>query len=300
MTPGRLILGLVLVIGGLAALGANLGLFTWADAAQLIRLWPLFLIVAGLNMLLGGRRRTLAVGLSLLILIAGVGFLAVAHDAQWGPFTRAERESTAIEGAPTESFTGGHLIVEAGSLDLDLHGIDSGNMASGEFASHRNPQVSEYTEGGNYRLKVSQTGGTIWLPFRLGELRGDSLTLGLAQEVPWTIDMNLGAADVELDLQEVTLAGLTLNSGASSVNLTVGPTVEDGARVAVKGGAGSYRISLPREADLLVTTDTALTSNKIDPALEKNESGGYSHDGGGPSLHVNIAAGVSSVQVSLY
>src|SRR5680860_721953 len=300
VTPGRLIFGLILVIGGLSALGANLGFFTWADAAQLVRLWPLFLIVAGVNMLLGRRRQTTAVVISLLILVAGVGFLAIAHDTEWGPFAQAARQSQMIEGPDTEPFVGGTLLLDAGALDLSVRGTDSPYMAIGDFQSHRTPLISEYTESHEYHLKITQKDNPVWLPIGLGELRGDSLSLSLSRDVRWSIDMNLGAADAKLDLRDLTLADLTLDSGASKVDLTLGPHVAEGAEVVVKGGAGSYQISLPKELDLSVRIDTALTSKNMDPALEDQGSGEYTHDGGGPPLRVRISAGVSSVRVNLY
>src|SRR5680860_683977 len=185
-------------------------------------------------------------------------------------------------------------------FDLSVRGTDSPYMAIGEFQSHRTPLISEYTESHEYHLKITQKDNPVWLPIGLGELRGDSLSLSLSRDVRWSIDMNLGAADAKLDLRDLTLADLTLDSGASKVDLTLGPHVAEGAEVVVKGGAGSYQISLPKELDLSVRIDTALTSKNMDPALEDQGSGEYTHDGGGPPLRVRISAGVSSVRVNLY
>lgn len=83
--------------------------------------------------------------------------------------------------------------------------------------------------------------------------------------------MNTGAADANLDLTDLTLKELTVDAGASSLDLTVGPSVADGmARVVIKGGAGSYTLRLPRDLDITLTTDTGLSSTDVDNDFQKN------------------------------
>jgi hypothetical protein len=136
--------------------------------------------------------------------------------------------------------------------------------------------------------------------------RKESLDLTLAQgapgpgaELPWDLRLDTGASSSTIDLTGVVLRSLNINSGAASVDVTVGPTIVDNATVVIKGGAGSYDLKLPDSLDIRVQAKTGLSSNTFADGFAK-QGDTYVHDGGGKSLAVTIEAGVSSVDVSLY
>jgi hypothetical protein len=186
--------------------------------------------------------------------------------------------------------------IDVGAARLDIGSQPGSAAATGTFEARRDPQVTHDVSNGTYTLEVRQKNAVSIFPFDFGK---DRLILDLAEGVPWTIDLNTGAADANLDLTGLTLRELSVDAGASSLDLTVGPDVAENARVVIGGGVGSYRLRLPRNLDISLTTDTGLSSTDVDSGFRK-DGDVYRHTGTGERLSVDINAGVSSINVELY
>jgi hypothetical protein len=160
-------------------------------------------------------------------------------------------------------------------------------------------EISDTGPRGDYEVEFSQKTSSYVFPF-LGGDDGQSADIRLASGVPWDIDLDIGAADANIDLSEVSLASLQIDAGASSIDIRVGEEVEDGAEVSIDGGAGSFNISVPESLTVTVRTDTGLSSNDLDDRFEETEDDVYMYDGGGPEVTIQLRAGVSSLNVDLY
>ncbi len=296
MTPGRLIPGAILVILGGLFLAANFGYLDWGVVASIWQLWPLILVLVGIQLFFGNRQQWLAAVLVVLVLAGGAA-LIVLGEARVPWAYGGSLETTAIEGPSTAGITEATAYVDVGAARIDVGSQAAGVTSRGSFESRRrDPEVRHDVTGGTYSLDVRQKSGTMIFP---NSLRGDRLDLRLAEGIPWKIELDSGAADANLDLTGITLRELLIDAGASSVNLTVGRDVEDGARVVIAGGAGSYTIRLPRGLDIDLTTDAGVSSVSVDEGFERSGDT-YRYRGGGNSLQVELSAGVSSISVSLY
>lgn len=302
MSIGRLLVGLVLVVFGLSVLFANLGWTEWSFVFALLNLWPLLLIIVGLYLLLGSTRPTLAMILTVLLVLGGVGLAWAERDSARGFFKGPGAVSTnEISGPPAERFEKGNLGVDAGALELNIAGESTGSTARGEFRSRFDPVVASFTHGDTYELKIGQkAGSTVSLPFGWGE-ENERLDLSLDPNLAWTVDVDVGAADVDIDLEEVLLDRLTLDAGASSTNITIGPrVVEEGATVELDGGAASFTIYLPRSLDITVRNESGLSSDTLDSDFDEVDDDTYFYGGGGSTLSVTVRSGLSSTDVELY
>lgn len=146
---------------------------------------------------------------------------------------------------------------------------------------------------------VRQTGAVAGLPFIGGSGSGrERLDLGLAPDVPWSLDLKAGASRTTLDLAEVLVRDLTLDAGASSVTVVIGRTTED-ARIEIKGGAGSYDLTLPKDRRVELELISSISSRHVASGFRKTGDQTYVHDGPGQALQVRVDASVSSVRVDL-
>lgn len=295
MTPGRLIPGAILIILGGLFLAANFGYLDWGVAASLWQLWPLILILVGIQLFFGNRQQWLAALLIVVVLAGGAALLVLGENRVPWAFGGALK-TTAIDGSPTTGIEQATAFLDIGAARIRLGSQDAGVMTRGTFESRRNAEVRHQANGNAYTLDVRQQSGGFGFP---NSLRGDRLELDLAEGIPWKIQLDSGAADADIDLTGIILRELLIDAGASSVDLTVGREVEDGARVIIDGGAGSYSIRLPRDLDIDLTTDAGVSSVNVDSGFTRSGDE-YRHDGGGESLRVEISAGVSSISVSLY
>jgi hypothetical protein len=213
----------------------------------------------------------------------------------WG-----ERKTVAIEGPATGGIRKATATLDLGAASIVVDGRDTGRVVSGTYETRGDPYVSQASPSGasSYQIKISQQERS-WFLLPFGR-HGDDLQLSLATDIPWAIDLNSGATDVTLDLSQVILESLEIDTGASSMDITVGPEIVDGAYVSIQGGAASYDLSLPASLDITVKTKTGVSSVDIDDRFDESPDDVYVHQGGGRQLTVDIEAGVSSVNVDLY
>ncbi|HZK49081.1 MAG TPA: hypothetical protein VFD74_05710, partial [Thermoleophilia bacterium] len=235
--------------------------------------------------------------LVLAIIIGGAAFVAFGTDRTPWDFGGALR-TTRIDGPASAGVREAEARIDVGAARIDIASSRGGVMTEGTLESRRDPQVTHNVSNGVYTLEVLQKKGV--QIFHSG-IQGDRLVLDLAQGVPWKIDVDTGAADANLDLRGVTLSELTVDAGASSLDLTLGPDIVGGARVSVDGGAGSYRLRLPRDLDITLTIDAGVSSVNVDGAFQRTgDVYRLAGAGAGEALSVDINAGVSSISVELY
>lgn len=91
-----------------------------------------------------------------------------------------------------------------------------------------------------------------------------------------------------------------MNADATSVSVTVGPDVVDGAAVHVEGDAAAIRLRLPRDLDITLTASSDLSWLDVDSSFDRARDGSLRHDGGKATMDVFIDANVSSVLIELY
>lgn len=294
MRPGRFVGGLIVVLVGILLLAASLGWVDWGFLLSLLQLWPVILILVGVSLLVGRAHPTLTAIIMGLVLVATVA----AAWGLWGT-SWAAPEERAVIGLPATGITRGQANLTVAATQLTLGGGDIDTVTSGTYRMRMDMQVDQSATGGGYQLTMEPKGTSWWAPGLGGGSRDDGIRLTLKSGIPWDITVNGGAASLELDLSNVTLQRLSINTGASSANITVGQYVAPDARLQLTGGVGSYRIRFPRSLALTVRGETGLTSLDTEGFQAQGE-GVFVHDGGGQHLEVDLRTGVSSVKLELY
>ncbi|NLT36402.1 MAG: DUF4097 domain-containing protein [Gaiellales bacterium] len=294
MKPGRFIWGLAIMVAGALLLGASLGRLDWAFLLSLLQLWPIVLVMIGIQLLLGRSKPVVATVLMALIL---VGTVAAAWGL-WGTSWTAAEEQT-ITGPSAAGISQGSAELTVAASRLTLQGQDIDTTVSGTYRTRPQLRVEQSAESGRYRLEVRPRGESWWMPGFGGGSKNEGIHITLRQGIPWDITVNGGAASYELDLTNVTLGSLQINTGASSATVVVGPNVVPGARLDLTGGVGSYRISFPRSLSITVRGETGLTSLDTE-GFDAQGGGVLVHRGGGSALEVSLKAGVSSIELDLY
>lgn len=164
---------------------------------------------------------------------------------------------------------------------------------------------------GTPEFAVKRTGSNADVRFGLGEgkhtvvgpgFTAGSVELGLCDSVLWNAVVQTGASSLTADLSNVELAGLTLRTGASSVNLKLGevPIQIAKDKVSVKAGASSVDITVPRGAAVRVVTENGLSSTNVSGGFKRQGDGSWETPGFGSAQHayeISIESGVGSVSV---
>jgi cell wall-active antibiotic response 4TMS protein YvqF len=286
----------ILILIGVFALLVNVGFVPVERLDRLVDLWPLILVVIGLELVvrraLQGAAAEIAAALIVLLAIGGAAaYVALGPSIPTGIQTLDASDKVGSLNHATAR-------VEVGAAAITMQG--SSSIGDDLFRAHieysgRKPDVSLDASSGELQISQSNTAG-----FFL-QSRRFNLTLQLNSSVPWKIAVDSGSASDALMLSTVHVEGIDVNTGASKEDITVGApngtvpiTVNGGAltvnvhrppgaaaSVSVSGGAAS--LSFDGRESKAVGTLTAQTSD-YDHASDRYE---IQVDGGACTVNVD-------------
>lgn len=119
--------------------------------------------------------------------------------------------------------------------------------------------------------------------------------------IPWDMEFNVGASQLDLDLSLYRVEHLTIHAGASEVRVRLGD-LSDETRLTVKSGVSSVRILVPRSSASEITVNSPL-SGKNFRDFSKTESGLYRTENFSTAkkrVHLVLESGVSNLTVVRY
>lgn len=255
MTRGwALFWGLVLVLFGGLALLFNTGLLQPEQLSRVLALWPLLLIVVGLQIVLARLlpRNAAALGVSVIafLLVAGsVGYVVSAPPAHQAhsDFAAADSGSDAAT-----------LRVELGSADVHVEGGSSTGAGIDYNTGFGAPPTLTW-DGHTRTFEISHSGA---LGF-FAPASPDRVDVTLDRSHPWKIEFDIGASSATLQLRDLRLTALTVNGGADTLDLTLG-TPSGRVPVSISGGATKTTLSRAGGAAIQVTSNGGANSLTVD------------------------------------
>ncbi len=289
--------GLFLVLVGVLALLANFGTIQ-VDVGSVLRLWPLFIIMAGFSIL--PVRGWPAKALGSLLLVAILALVMAAALGWVEPRERVPMSSTATS-QQTLSLDSGASVMEA-------------NIKSGagrlRIGSDSQPLVTARTDNadGRVSLQSRSLGGVQAVDVALANDDGwwrnygrNNLQVTLPQQTEAALLVEAGAADIDADLRDLQLRSLALKSGASSISIRIGDK-QPQAKVSVEIGASSLKLSVPRASGLRFVVKSGLSSQDL-PGLRQIEPGIWetdNYDVAASKVEVEGSLGLSSLNLDRY
>lgn len=299
---------LVLITIGIVFLLVNFGFVPGVTALSLLNLWPLLLILAGVDLALGRRWPLAAIGVDVAVIAFGLALLATQPTFVGTPFMFANGSGTPGERIVTVES------VSATSLSLDINGgagrfrVSGGSTTLVEAHSQNEDLRLHRAEfdnvGQHYDVRIDQGSSR-----RVGSVEVETR---IASNVPTELSINGGAGEFVIDLRDVIVSEAELNVGAASLTLTLPrstPTVplRAGAKppsgdvdIEVHAGASTIVIEIPDGVEARVTTTGALlslrsTNSRAVASGGSAETPGYST--AQTRYTVRVTAGASSVTI---
>jgi hypothetical protein len=240
-----LLFPLVLIATGAIVLLANIGVLSSDALLRLADLWPLLLVILGLQLILNHtlpRQQATLVGLAatIVIVIGAVAYAALAPTASFG--TRQTTSSQNLGGLTAATldlrYNGATVDIEAGSLGDSLY------QAHIEFpGADVPPTISLDHESGT--LEISETSS--FAPLHLFSATRRHIKLMLTDRIPWTVKISGGTANAHLDLRRLQLAKLEISGGASRLDAQL-PTPKGTVLIDISGGVSNLTLRAPAGA----------------------------------------------------
>lgn len=212
----------LLITAGVIFLLNNLDVLPWSIWSQLWKLWPLILILLGLEILLGRRSPALSLILIVVVLVAGVGFVYASGGFRDPGNLMQTPLNVQLPGGVSKVDVS--IEMGVGRLNLDGDDVGSTQLATGTlgyFENQSKPVQTVDTSGDTAQLLLKQSDhDSHFFPFgsRTGSLTWD---LHLNPDIPLKLKVETGAGEGNLDLEKLRVTNLELNSGVGKLTVTV-------------------------------------------------------------------------------
>ena len=308
MKAKNVIWGLVLVLIGVLFILKNLDViyFSWYS---IWKLWPLALVLVGVAIL--PIKDVFKVVLTVIVLIAAAIFLisfpGSGNRDDRGFFHRFSEEPGLTQEEPAEidqrifesydtSITEAYLAFDAAAGDFKIN-----TSTTDLFEFERDGNFGRY----NYSIKELGSRRDINIELEEGRvISGDlknRVAIKLNPAPVWDIKVDVGAANVEMDLSDFKISALKIEGGASSINVTIGDLSPE-CKLKINSGASSIYIRVPEEFACEVNTSTVLSSKEL-PGFNSVSNGTYvtpDFSSQSKNIVIDIDAAVSSLNIQRY
>lgn len=250
---GYLFPTLLILVGGLFFLG-NLGYLPPLSVHGLLSLWPLVLILFGIELIFARRSPLLALVLELGIVVLGIALVAAQPSGILAPvlggttpsssFTVPRGSSRTLD-VRVEGGAGTYTLRGGASALVDAHS-DNGELAVRDDRSGDRAEV---------RVQPAGTGDVFWS----GGRTPSNVNVRVASDVPTSLRVSGGAGDFTVDLSQVLVQDARVDTGASRLELTL-PTPSGDVPVHIGAGAATIAIVVPDGVEARITTSGAILS----------------------------------------
>jgi hypothetical protein len=333
MKSEKIVPGLILVLLGTVFLLDNYHVidFHWGN---IWHLWPIFLIMGGVNLVFANNKAPWATALKIGVVILGFGLLVFGHfenrwfsplNGNWHFNDKGwykdrdndndnddddddDSDSTGIvkvEGSSTytepyvATATAAKLNISGGGTEYKLK--DSTDQLFTAITRERyNRYIYTHTMEGNVPvldLHMKDKKGHIdW-----DSDKGNSVDVKLNVKPQWDININAGATALEFDLSKFKIKELNLNGGAGSFDIKLGQPLTS-TNVDIETGVSKVVIQIPENAACRITSESGLSSTDFIGFIGKGnnvfETQGF--DAAANKITIHMKGGLSKFKVSKY
>jgi hypothetical protein len=244
---------IILIGAGAILLLRNLGMVPAFSWSSLLRLWPLLLIVFGLDILFG--RRTPWFGGVIGLLTVGIVIAILLYGPAFGFNTSSNPLVTETFTTPFEGTQHVQYYIEAADEPVTISAQDDENTLFNAVITHTGTMRYDVIGDAEKKISLSKvTTSDSWLDWDLS-FEKRKWDIGLSTQAPAELLFDGGSGAVELDLAGIPLSefNATFGSGASTVVL---PESAEGYQVSVETGSGAMSLTLPERTDIELSLDT--------------------------------------------
>ena len=237
--------GLLILVGGIALL-VNTNVISTDRLYRLGDLWPVLLIVIGLEMFvlrspMPGNASAIAGALIVLVALGGAFAYMAAGPALPSGIQTMDRS------APAGKLDHGSVSIAVGGATLHIRGAD---LEGDLFRAHINysgpaPGVSVNRSDGH--IDISQSGG-----FHLFGPQRFAMDLQLSTSVRWSLDVRSGGTNDTYDFTKLRLVSLVDATGGSLEDISLGAP-KGNVPITINGGGLTVHLHRPPDTAAQVT-----------------------------------------------
>lgn len=329
MKRDRLFSGLLLLGIGILFLLDNFNVidFHWAN---IISLWPLFLIVPGINLVFAHQDAAWATTVKILALVAVFALVFYrgtrptdnqfwSHqfnnknffydetgsdnaDNKEGVFNKVAGTSAYNEPF-TPTIKTASLNIRGGGATYTLQDTTAAlfNAVTHELSGKFVFNTAQIDSGKIINFSTKNNGRSInW--DNDNDDKGNEAVIKLNANPVWNINISAGASKVDFDLSKFKISNLEVKGGAASMDLKLGEPKTQNMMVNVSTGVSEVSISVPENAACQIISKTGLSSKSFN-GFESKGNNQYETPGFATAtnkIYLNLKGGISDFKVNRY
>ncbi len=243
----------ILIGAGAILLLRNLGILQDFDLNILLRLWPLVLVVIGLDMILGRRFPWAGALIGLLTIGAAILFLYYAPSMGINPSAGIKTE---VLSTPLGNTDRVEYILNTSYEPVTISSLSDSSDLFHATIVHRDHINFNVTGDTEKLITLSETStADRWFNLDLG-VTGLKWDIGLAPGVLSVINLDGGSGTLKIDLEDIALESLNANLGSGSSNFKL-PVSTTAYTVDIDSGSGAVTMAMPDDTDLTLTISSS-------------------------------------------
>ncbi|MBS1525827.1 MAG: hypothetical protein JST19_09285 [Bacteroidetes bacterium] len=328
MRNDKLVPGMILVMIGAAFLLHNFGYlhFHWENFAFL---WPIFIVIGGVNLVLAGNRSAWATILKAAVIIGGFALILFGDFSgtryRWWPHwsynyhsdnnddnsddndDMGSGKSVRVSGNSqfSEPFQAGikvaRLNISGGATTFRLNDTTNQLFAAETRSFHGKYQFDKHQEDSVYVMDFHMKENHVW---NWNDDGGDknSVLMSLNTRPEWEMHIDAGATDLDFDLSKYKMRDVVLKGGAGQFVLKMGEPLTN-SNITVETGASDVTVNIPQDAAYNIETSSGLSSTDYPSGYIKKDDGHYespNFDAARTKYYIHISGGVSDFKVHTY
>lgn len=293
--------GILLLSVALCALVASFGAGGLFSGGELLKFWPVVLILLGTGLVLRIRPAR-SICFSLAGVITGISLYSGFGVSK--QFADKVTATPAAIGTPTQQFSqpydktlkeaefqfsGGACSVILGDTTYEL--IAAAVESSLGDYSFENEVTNDSSSSTSLIMRDSHIKATNFSAKNTSQVSLNTLPV-------WDLNFNFGAAAARLDLRKYKVRSLNISSGASKIQIQLGSRF-DSAEVRIDGGAVSAEIEVPDTVGCKIIGDDGPNSFNFDgfDAMDQSEWQTPGFENATHKIVIYVETGLSNVSV---
>jgi hypothetical protein len=265
---------------GTVFLLANFGYLEWSSFGLLLRLWPLLLVAAGLDLIFRGRSlvTTIVSVLLAVIIVAGILWFTLS-----GGILVQQEVSPLSQALGSAEKLNIQITNPAGRVEI-LSGASTGQALEGELTLAPRQSIDQSYDVrngiGDLRLKSSDT---VFLPWS-GGFNQPKWDIQLTEAVPISLTVSTAAGNQLIDLTALNIEKLDLAVAVGEMDVVLPADGEFSGRLGIP--VGIIKVNIPEGALVEFRVNGVFLSKSIPPGY--SASGNIIYSSGANSNNANM------------
>lgn len=286
--------GMILVMLGIIFLIANLGIISWSFIFNIFTLWPLVLIIVGINFIFR-RNYIVRTGSWIFLIVAVLGY-SIIYDHDYGNYSYNSNYTQAADAViKDEEVASSELELKLGGTELDLYGGNEKYLVDISANDKIHHRVESYKDNKHAIIFVENSSKEFFGRRRINH----KIDLSLNTEIPWVINAKVGAIKGRLDFSDIELTELNIEVGAGDLDIQFGELAYI-TSANINAGASNLKLHIPNDLGVKINSSSVLSNTNLSGlgwTKLGNEYISPNYDEAESKIHLDIKMGIGNMNV---